>query len=97
VVDRTQLFEGASKADADLKVADICSKSFMTVREDEFGFEAMRLMTLNYAAFLVVVNKEGTPVGYLSRGDLIRAQKDKISDDTIVEKGLLSRVLQKRS
>ncbi|MGO9643192.1 MAG: chloride channel protein [Candidatus Bathyarchaeia archaeon] len=97
VVDRAQLFEGASKADREMMVEVISSKSFLTVPEDEFGFEAMRLMTLNNAPFLVVVNKEGTPVGYLSRGDLIRAQKDKISDDTIVEQGLLTRFLQKRS
>ena len=91
------MFERASKVDENLKVEEISSKSFLTVPEDEFGFEAMRLMTLNNAPFLVVVNKEHNPVGYLSRGDLIRAQKDKISDDTIVEQGLLARFLQKRS
>jgi len=73
VVDRAQLFEGASKADADLKVEDISSKSFMTVREDGFGFEAMRLMTLYNVSFVVVVTEDGIPVGYVSRGDLIRA------------------------
>jgi len=47
VVDRAQLFEGPSKADTNLKVGDIASRSFMTVRDDEFGFEALRIMSLN--------------------------------------------------
>ena len=67
----------------------------MTVREDEFAFEAMRLMSLNDASFVVVVNEDDIPVAYVSRGDLIRAQKDKISDDTVVERALLARFLRK--
>ena len=97
VVDRGQLFEGASKADANMNVEDIASKSFMTVRENEFGFEALRLMSLNEVSFVIVVNEHDNPVGYVSRGDLIKAQKDKISDDTVVEKGHLARFLEKRS
>ncbi len=45
-------------------------------------------MTLRDAPFLVVVNKDSRPVGYMSREDLIRAQKDKIGNDTIVKKGI---------
>jgi hypothetical protein len=40
-----------------------------------------------YLLFLLVVDKKSGPVGYVSRGDLIRARKDKIAGDTIVEKG----------
>ena len=95
VVSRVELYEGASKADPELTVEQVCSKSFLTISEDEFGFEALRLMSLNNIAFLVVVDKVNAPVGYISRGDLIRAQKDKISDDTIVEKGSWARLFGK--
>ena len=93
-VDRSQLFSGASNADAELTVGQVASKSFLTIREDEFGFEALRLMTLNDVPFLVVVGKNNKAVGYISRGDLIRAQKDKIADDTIVEKGIWARLFK---
>jgi CBS domain-containing protein len=59
----------------------------VTIRENEFGYEALRLMTLNNTLFLVVVDKNGAPTGYISRGDLIRAQKDNVADDRIVEEG----------
>ena len=95
VAERSQLYEGASKADPQLTVEAICSSSFLAIREDEFGFEALRLMTLNNVAFLVVVDKDNKPVGYVSRGDLIRAQRDKIADDTIVEKGRWSNLFGK--
>ena len=71
-----------------MTVGQICNKSFLTVAADEFGYEASRLMTLNDAAMLIVVDENGAPVGYVSRSDLFRAQKSKIADDTIVEKGL---------
>jgi H+/Cl- antiporter ClcA len=88
VLDRTQLYEGASTADTNMTAEQVCSKAFYTISEDEFGFEALRVMTLNDASYLVVVDKNNRPVGYISRGDLIKAQRDKIADDTIVEKGL---------
>jgi hypothetical protein len=39
--------------------------------------------------------KANAPVGYISRGDLIKAQRDKIVDDTIVEKGAWARLMRK--
>jgi CBS domain-containing protein len=51
-------------------------------------------MSLNDVAFLVVVNDNGKAVGYVSRGDLIRAQRDKVADDTIIEKGIWARLFQ---
>jgi len=90
VVDRTQLYRGASTADPELTVEQVCSKSFHTIHEDEFGYEALRIMTMNDVTYLVVVDRDNKPVGYISRGDLIIAQRDKIADDTIVEHGLLS-------
>lgn len=92
VVDRAALYQGASNADPEMTMEQIASNEFLTIAQDEFGFEALRLMTLKNAAFLVVVDKTNTPVGYLSRGDLIRAQRDKIADDTIVEKGSWARL-----
>ena len=87
IVNRTKLFEAAATADPEFLVEQACSKAFVTIEENEFGFEALRLMALNDAAFLVVVDDKGKAVGYVSRGDLIRAQKDKVADDTIIEKG----------
>jgi len=78
-----------------LTVAEVCSRSFLTIKENEFGFEALRLITLNDVAFLVVVYRDNKPVSYVSRGDLIRAQKDKISYDTIVERGRWSNLFGK--
>jgi H+/Cl- antiporter ClcA len=90
VIDRTKLFQAASIADPEMTVEEAAAKSFLNIRESEFGFEALRLMTLKDVAFLVVVDANGKAVGYVSRGDLLRAQKDKITDDTIVEKGVLA-------
>jgi len=73
----------------------ICNKSFLAVPVDEPGYEASRLMTLNNAAMLIIVDEKGVPVGYVSRGDLFRAQKSKIVDDTIVDKGLLRKYIDK--
>jgi H+/Cl- antiporter ClcA len=92
VADRTDLYEAASKADPEITAAQIASKNFLTVREDEFGFEALRIMTLRNSAFLVVVDASGKAVGYVSRGDMIKAQRDKIADDTIIEHGIFTRM-----
>jgi signal-transduction protein with cAMP-binding, CBS, and nucleotidyltransferase domain len=93
VVERTALFEGASHADPEITIEQVCSKNFLTVSPDEFGYEAMRIMTQNDAAFVVVVGKDGKPAGYISRGDLIQAQKEKTAEDTIVEEGWLQKLL----
>ena len=94
VVDRSQLYEAASNPDPEITVENVASKSFLIVSEDEFGFEALRSMVLNDAPFLVVVGKDNKAVGYISRSDLIKAQKDKIADDAIVEKGMWARLFQ---
>jgi len=96
VVDRTQLYQGASTADREMTVEQVCSKSFLTVPVNEYGYEAMRIMTQNDAAFLVVLDYRGTPVGYISRSELVQAQKEKIADDTIVEPGLLRKHFGKK-
>jgi H+/Cl- antiporter ClcA len=89
VVARQQLYEGASYANSEMTVEQVCSKSFLTVPQEEYGYEAMRIMTQNNAQFLVVVDDSGRPVGSVSYSDLIQAQKQKIADDTIVEEGWL--------
>jgi hypothetical protein len=43
---------------------------------------------LNDALFVVAVDQNSRPVGYVSRSDLTNAQRDKIADDTTVEPGL---------
>ena len=85
VVDRNQIYDGSSKADPALTIGKIASRSFYTVTDDELGYEALRIMTLNDVPFLIVTDKTESPIGYLSRGDLIRAQKHKIEDETLVD------------
>jgi CBS domain-containing protein len=95
VVDRSRLYEEASKADPEITVMQVASKNFHTINEDEFGFEALRIMTLNDAPFLIALDKNGRAVGYVSRGDMIKSQKAKIMDDTMIEKGILARILRR--
>ena len=94
VVDRAILYQAASKADPNITVAQVASKNFLTVRVNEFGFEALRLMAVKNAPFLVVVGEDVKAKGYVSSGDMIKAQRDKISDDTIIEEGMFSRLFR---
>jgi len=96
LAERHQLYEGASHAESKLTVAQICSRSFLTVSEEEYGYEALRIMTQNNAPFLVVVSNDGKVVGSVSYSDLIRAQKQKIADDTIVEEGWLREFFRRK-
>lgn len=89
VIDRHQLVEGAAYADRGMTVEEVCSKSFLTVPKEEYGYEAMRIMTQNDAQFIIVVDNDGKAVGSITRSDLIQAQKQKIADDTVVEEGWL--------
>ncbi|HYB03593.1 MAG TPA: chloride channel protein, partial [Nitrososphaerales archaeon] len=90
IVSRDEIYEGAAKADPDLTIEKISSRSFHTIHENELGYQALRLMTLNDVSFLIVTDAKDLPVGYLSRGDIARAQKHKIEDETIVERGILN-------
>lgn len=84
-VSRGQLFEGAAKADPSMTVFDICTKDIATIPQDEFAYEGLRKMTLYGIHFLAVVDKKGDLVGYLSQGDISRAMRRKIEDETLVE------------
>jgi H+/Cl- antiporter ClcA len=94
IVDRPQLYQGAANADPELTIIQIASKTFLTIREDEFGYEALRIMSLKNTPFLIVVDKDNKAIGYISRGDLIKAQRDKIADDTIIERGSFRSLLK---
>lgn len=89
-IERSQVYDAASHAEADLTVEKVCSKAFLTVREDELAYQAQREMILHNVRFLIVVDRNGELSGYLSLSDLVRAQKHKIEDETIVERGILS-------
>ena len=84
-VSREQLFEGASRADPSLTVFGVCGKDVLTVPQEEFAYEALRKMSLGGVHFLAVVDEKGALVGYLSQGDLSRAARGKIEDETLVE------------
>ena len=85
VVNQERLLEGASKADSSTKVGDVCAKDFQTISEDEFAYEGLRRMSMKNVSFLVVVDERGNLAGYLSQGDLSRAARSKIEDETLVE------------
>ncbi|HVP22431.1 MAG TPA: CBS domain-containing protein, partial [Conexivisphaerales archaeon] len=89
-IERSQVYDAASHAEADLTVEKVCSKAFLTVGEDELAYQAQREMILHNVRFLIVVDRNGELSGYLSLSDLVRAQKHKIEDETIVERGILS-------
>lgn len=97
VIDRHQLVEGAAYADRGMTVEEVCSKSFLTVPKEEYGYEAMRIMTQNDAQFIIVVDNDGKAVGSITRSDLIQAQKQKIADDTVVEEGWLRALFRGKS
>ena len=85
VLGREQLFEGAARADSSVAALDVCSRDVLTIPQDEFAYEALRKMSLRGAHFLAVVDEKGILVGYLSQGDLARAARRKIEDETLVE------------
>ncbi len=86
VIERSQVYAAADEVGSEITAGDACSKVFESVRQEEFAYDALRRMSLRDVSFLVVVGGEGEVVGYLSRGDLIRALKHKIEDETLVEK-----------
>jgi chloride channel protein, CIC family len=80
----TRIETGA--ADKEEKIGKITSGAYFTIKETEMAYEALVLMSLKDTTYLIVVDKENRVVGYVSRGDLIRAQKKKILDETIIQK-----------
>jgi H+/Cl- antiporter ClcA len=85
VIDRETVYEAAARADPSLTVGSICSSEFETLREAESGYQAMRLMTLHDLRFMIVVDAEGKPIGYVSRSDVLKASKAKIEDESLIE------------
>lgn len=94
-VDRDALFAEVTRietggGDQEEKIGKIASRSLSTIKESEMAYEALVLMSLKDTTYLVVVDGEDRPVGYVSRGDLFRAQKKKILDETIIQKAKYS-------
>ncbi|MDG6999131.1 MAG: chloride channel protein [Nitrososphaerota archaeon] len=84
VAERNEIFEAAASADLALKAEKVCTREYPTIREDEFAYEALRRIALDDVLFLIVVDSKNDAVGYVSRSDLIRAMKQKISDESLV-------------
>ncbi|MHB8565979.1 MAG: chloride channel protein [Nitrososphaerales archaeon] len=95
-IDRDKLHSAAALSDPEMRIESIASDQMFTIKEKELGYEALKVMTLNDVAFLVVLSDEGQPVGYVSRGDLARAQKNKIIDESIVERSSMRRKKQEK-
>ena len=90
VVDREYLHHSIEHLESldnsqDATIEEFTSDSFLRVKESEIAYEALVLMSLNDLPGLVVVDGSDTAIGYLSRGDLIRAQKDKIFDERVIQ------------
>jgi H+/Cl- antiporter ClcA len=91
IVDRENLrnsiehLESLDKAQ-DETIEEVSSKSFLTIRESEIAYEALVLMSLNDLPGLIVVDDSDRAIGYVSKGDLIRAQKNKIFDETVIQR-----------
>ncbi len=85
IATREQLYEEAAKADPDLTIEKISSKDgYYTIREDELGYQALQMMALYNAKFLIVLDKQDKPVGYVSLGDLTQALRHKVIDETVM-------------
>jgi chloride channel protein, CIC family len=97
VVDRRMLFEAASHADPTLTVEAVCDRDILNIKEDELAYEAFRQMSMHNKKFVIVVDKNGSPKGFVSSGDLIRAFKGKFEDETFVENpSWLTRIRSRR-
>lgn len=86
IIGRDQVFAAAASANSELTAGDACSRGFESMPQEEFAYDALRRMSLRDVSFIVVTGEQGEVAGYLSRGDLIRALRRKIEDETLVEK-----------
>ena len=85
VISREQVFAAAATANEEYTAGEACSKAFESMPQDEFAYDALRRMSLRDVSYLVVTGDGGEVAGYLSRGDLVRALRRKIEDETMVE------------
>ncbi len=85
VATREEIYKTPAEANPTAAVGDVCGKRFETISQDEFAYDGLRTMSLRGVNFLVVLDQEGNAVGYLSQGDLTRALRRKIEDETLVE------------
>jgi len=83
VIDHELLLEGAP--DTNSTIGEICAKEPEKILESEFAYDGLRRMALRTVPFLAVIDSKGALVGYLSQGDLTRALRRKIEDETLVE------------
>lgn len=91
VLERDILFAEAARIasageNIDEKIGKIASLSFGTIKDSEMAYEVLVRMSLENSTYLLVTDNSNKVVGYISRGDLIRAQKKKIQDETIIQK-----------
>lgn len=84
IIERNGVFEAAATLNSTLTAENICTKEFVTIREDESAYEALRRIVLDNVLFLIVLDSQDRAMGYVSRSDLIGAMKQKISDESIV-------------
>ncbi len=85
VLERARIYEAAAAAEPSLTAIDVCSRDFETIRGDELAYQAMRVILLHGRRFLIVVDGAGRPLGYLSMSDLLRVNKVKVEDESLVE------------
>jgi H+/Cl- antiporter ClcA len=86
MLERGAIFEAASQAEASLTAGRLCSRDFDTIEESEVAYQALRKMVLHDMNYLLAVDGAGRVVGYVSMGDLMRATKGKIEDESLLER-----------
>lgn len=81
VLERERVFE----ADQALTAGAVGSSDFETIADKELAYQALRIMLLHDRRFLIATDTSGRAVGYVSMGDLLRATKGKVEDESLVE------------
>ncbi len=84
VVTRMDLFRERNGLEGKT-VYDIGTKRPVTVNPDDTIYTALQRMVWRHVGHLPVVDDDGRPVGYLSRGDIHTAWKRKLSEEGIRE------------
>uniref|UniRef100_A0A7J3ZJT0 CBS domain-containing protein n=1 Tax=Fervidicoccus fontis TaxID=683846 RepID=A0A7J3ZJT0_9CREN len=72
ILTTTDIAKAFSDGRLDARVKDYMKRNVVTIREDEDVMDAIRLMDLHGIGRLIVVNAVGTPVGIVTRTDVLR-------------------------
>ena len=75
------LYDRLAFPDASLTMKDICSKDFDAINFQESVFEAAKSLFFKKSNFVVAIDNNNKPIGYVTRRDLIIPWEEKIVDE----------------